>query len=206
MTDMPDVQTLEEAPALPALAADTVEDFPPRKPAIRSVTMHSFVLPDSMESTALHGEWAMTATPAMRIANRLLTAAAVAAPATPGAYVSSRVTSPAALSADSRPRLRVLRGLKLHAEFALADGPNTIGRCDDQPIDIDLQEQEPPDRIWTSRRHAVLHVREGVVEIEDLNSLNGTFVNRVRVSPGQRRVLQINDVVQVGSIQLRLLA
>ena len=40
--------------------------------------------------------------------------------------------------------------------------------------------------------------------IEDLNSSNGTFVNRTRVYPGQKRPLAVNDVVQVGTVQMRL--
>lgn len=202
----------EEAPSLPSLAEDTVEEIPPTVPArvaVRSPTMHSFQLPETIGGREGNGsarsERASNGAPSSRIANRLLSAAAVAAP-TPTARSSSRASSPSVVTPPGRPRLRVLRGQRLHVEFPLADGPNYVGRRDENPIDIDLQDQEPPDRIWTSRRHAVLHLRDGAVEIEDLNSLNGTFVNRCRVSPGQRRVLQINDVVQVGTIQMRLLA
>ena len=40
--------------------------------------------------------------------------------------------------------------------------------------------------------------------IEDLNSLNGTFVNRQRIHPGQQRELHPGDIVQVGTVQLRV--
>ena len=44
----------------------------------------------------------------------------------------------------------------------------------------------------------------GKLTVEDLNSLNGTFVNRTRVHPGQVRELNENDVVQVGTVHLRV--
>ena len=54
-------------------------------------------------------------------------------------------------------------------------------------MDIDLDDQEAADRIWSSRQHAVITFENGTLTIEDLNSLNGTFVNRTRVHPGQVR-------------------
>jgi len=55
-------------------------------------------------------------------------------------------------------------------------------------VDVDLEDQEPPERVWSSRQHAVIHFdeAESKLTIEDLNSANGTYVNRARVHPGQR--------------------
>ncbi len=47
-----------------------------------------------------------------------------------------------------------------------------------------------------SRRHAKLHVEGGVVEIEDLQSSNGTLLND---KPVTRRVLRDGDRVQIGT-------
>jgi len=47
-----------------------------------------------------------------------------------------------------------------------------------------------------SRRHATLHVAGSVVEIEDLDSSNGTLLNGKRV---QRRLLRDNDRIQIGT-------
>ncbi len=99
----------------------------------------------------------------------------------------------------------VLRGEKIDLKYPLYPGKNFLGRTDDKPVDVDLEDQEPPDRIWTSRQHAVIHYENGVLALEDLNSLNGTFVNRTRVHPGQMRTLQGNDIIQVGTVQLRLI-
>ncbi|MBV9125245.1 MAG: FHA domain-containing protein, partial [Planctomycetes bacterium] len=84
------------------------------------------------------------------------------------------------------------------------EGLNFIGRADEKPMDIDLEDQEPPDRIWSSRQHALIHFEEGKLEIEDLNSSNGTFVNRAKIYPGQKRGLNPNDVIQIGTVQLKV--
>ena len=101
-------------------------------------------------------------------------------------------------------KLRVIRGLRLSAEFQLYEGSNLIGRRDDRPVDVDVSDLEPPDRIWASRHHAMITVNNGLMIIEDLNSMNGTFVNRQRVYPGHKRSLVINDVVQIGTIQFKV--
>src|SRR5207247_404182 len=72
------------------------------------------------------------------------------------------------------------------------------------PVAADLEDQEPPDRIWSSRQHALISFEEGQLAIEDLNSTNGTFVNRTRVHPGQKRPLQVNDVIQIGTVQMKV--
>jgi serine/threonine protein kinase len=105
-----------------------------------------------------------------------------------------------------QPRLLVLRGLQRNIEYALREGQNLIGRADEQPVDIDLSEQEPEGRIWSSRRHALITRQAGQVLIEDLNSANGTYVNRTRVYPGTKRPLNLNDIIQIGNVQLKVIA
>src|SRR5262245_7795486 len=56
------------------------------------------------------------------------------------------------LSPDAKPRLVVLRGMKINSEYPLYEGLNFIGRADEKPVDIDLEDQESPDRIWSSRQ------------------------------------------------------
>ena len=110
-----------------------------------------------------------------------------------------------ALPAESKPRLVVKRGEKVDMQYPIYPGKNYIGRTDEKPVDIDLENQEPVDRIWTSRQHAVITFENGALTIEDLNSLNGTFVNRTRVHPGQVRTLQVNDIIQIGTVQMRVI-
>jgi pSer/pThr/pTyr-binding forkhead associated (FHA) protein len=117
------------------------------------------------------------------------------------------VVAPAggALPPGAQPRLLVLRGQKRNVEYPVYEGLNFIGRADEKPVDIDLEEQEPPDRIWCSRQHACISFEDNVLHIEDLNSANGTYVNRTRVYPGQKRPLAVNDIVQIGNVQLKVL-
>jgi len=108
------------------------------------------------------------------------------------------------LPEGAQPKLVVQRGLKLNVEYPIYEGHNFIGRADEKPVDIDLDDQEPPDRVWSSRQHALITFENSEILLEDLNSANGTFVNRTRVYPGQKRPLAPNDVVQVGTVQLKV--
>ena len=98
-----------------------------------------------------------------------------------------------------------IRGMKIDMQYPLYPGKNYLGRTDDKPVDIDLDDQEAPDRIWCSRQHAVITLENGQLTIEDLNSLNGSFVNRARVYPGQAKELRENDVIHIGTVHMKLL-
>ena len=95
-------------------------------------------------------------------------------------------------------------GLRPSAEYTLYAGANVIGRGDDRPVDIDLRDQEPLDRIWASRHHAVVTLTADELLVEDLNSTNGTYVNRHRVEPGSKRPLKTDDIIQIGTTQLKV--
>jgi len=125
-------------------------------------------------------------------------------PTAPSAPAPGAATAGSKIPPGSAPRLVVLRGQKRSVEYPLYEGQNFIGRADEKPVDIDLEDQEPPDRVWSSRQHAlILYENEGL-SIEDLNSSNGTFVNRAKIYPGQPRQLNINDVIQIGTVQLKV--
>ena len=106
--------------------------------------------------------------------------------------------------AGAKARLVVVRGLKPGVEFQLCEGHNFIGRADQKPVEVDIEDQEPPDRVWCSRQHALITCENGGIVIEDLSSANGTYVNRDRVAPGQKRELKVNDIVQIGTVQLQV--
>jgi hypothetical protein len=112
---------------------------------------------------------------------------------------------PAEKHLGRKARLLVVRGAKPGMEYPIFEGQNFIGRADQQPVDIDLEIQELPDRIWSSRQHAVIISDGGSLVIEDLNSSNGTYVNRNRVPPGKKQELKANDIIQIGEIQLKVL-
>ena len=103
-----------------------------------------------------------------------------------------------------KARLIVLQGARPNMEYPLHEGDNFIGRADEKPVDIDLEIQESPDRIWSSRQHARITCELGRLNIEDLNSSNGTYVSRSRVVPGQKRRLEKDDIIQIGEVQLQV--
>ena len=120
--------------------------------------------------------------------------------AEPPASTPATTAAPPALN----PKLVVVRGQRIDAQYPIYPGKNFIGRTDDKPVDIDIEDQESQDRVWSSRQHAVISFEDGKLTLEDLNSLNGTFVNRTRVHPGQIKELQANDVIQIGTVHMKL--
>lgn len=76
--------------------------------------------------------------------------------------------------------------------FALPESGATIGRR----ADCGLVLTDPE----TSRRHANVFYREGSLYVADLDSMNGTFVNGVRLAAEQ--VLADGDVIQLGDTRL----
>lgn len=63
-------------------------------------------------------------------------------------------------------------------------------------VDIDLSRFDPSKGI--SRKHALIVRNQDNYTIEDLNSANGTKVNGIRLQPGQKRLLQDGDVIELG--------
>ena len=70
----------------------------------------------------------------------------------------------------------------------------TIGRSPDCEIFLD--------DVTVSRRHAVLVRKDGAFLVEDLGSLNGTFLNRRRIESGE---LADGDELQIGKYRLTFL-
>lgn len=55
-----------------------------------------------------------------------------------------------------------------------------------------------------SRQHARLLRRFGTVQVEDLGSVNGTFLNGERLLPRQPRILRHDDELMLGRLALRI--
>jgi len=72
-------------------------------------------------------------------------------------------------------------------EVPLGNAPVTIGRAPDNDI--------PIDNLAVSNYHARIYVEAGSLVVEDLNSLNGTFLNDLRV---ERAMLKDGDAVLIG--------
>jgi serine/threonine protein kinase len=100
--------------------------------------------------------------------------------------------------------LIVVRGRSLNAAFSLREGSNYIGRSKDGTADIDLSAQDAPDNVSVSRLHAVLKVEAGKASIQDLDSTNGSYLNRQRLRPTVVYPLHDGDVIQLGRVQLKV--
>jgi hypothetical protein len=59
-------------------------------------------------------------------------------------------------------------------------------------------------RMGVSRQHAVLRLQSKVLDIRDLGSSNGTFVNGVRLSPHQPHLLRDGDEIGLGKMVIKV--
>ncbi len=50
-----------------------------------------------------------------------------------------------------------------------------------------------------SRQHATIETNNGITSIKDNNSTNGTFVNNVRLIPGQAQIIQNGDIIKLAN-------
>jgi len=76
-------------------------------------------------------------------------------------------------------------------EVPLGTSPVTIGRAPDNDIHID--------NLAVSNYHARVYVEAGSLVIEDLNSLNGSFLNDIRV---ERAMLKDGDAILIGKHEI----
>jgi hypothetical protein len=95
------------------------------------------------------------------------------------------------------PALVVRSGGGRAGEHFIPQGDRTtIGRSPDNDIFLD--------DVTVSRKHAVVLQSGGELQIEDLGSLNGTFVNRRRIDAATR--LESGDEVQIGKYRLSFIS
>ena len=95
------------------------------------------------------------------------------------------------------PALVVRSGGGRAGEHFMPQGERTtIGRSPDNDVFLD--------DVTVSRKHAVLSQNGDRFQIEDLGSLNGTFVNRRRIESPTR--LESGDEVQIGKYRLSFIS
>jgi FHA domain len=112
----------------------------------------------------------------------------------------------AAAGAPFKAKLSVVRGGRKGQEFPLEEGNNLVGRWDPETgsfPEVDLDADDPEAKI--SRKHALVRIENGKITIEDIGSLNGTYVNRQpRLSPGSPAEIKSGDEVIIGKTFLKL--
>lgn len=85
----------------------------------------------------------------------------------------------------------VKRGAKAGSRYLVSEKYTTIGRHPDSDIFLD--------DVTVSRRHAEVHRDGEAILLNDVGSLNGTYLNRTRIETGS---LRTGDEVQIGKFKL----
>ncbi len=85
------------------------------------------------------------------------------------------------------PKLSLMFENKIVKEVSVGTRPVTIGRSPDNDL--------PVDNLAVSNHHAKVYFEAGRMVVEDLDSLNGTFVNDLRV---ERATLHDGDNIHIG--------
>jgi pSer/pThr/pTyr-binding forkhead associated (FHA) protein len=91
------------------------------------------------------------------------------------------------------PRLLLKFDSRILREIPVGSRPLTIGRAPDNDV--------PIDNLAVSDHHARLYTEGDRLVIEDLGSLNGTYVNDARI---ERTMLRDGDTILIGKHQLLL--
>jgi FHA domain-containing protein len=105
-----------------------------------------------------------------------------------------------------KAKLAIIRGGRRGQEFELEPGNNLVGRWDPETgsfPEVDLDADDPEAKI--SRKHALIRLDGSKITIEDIGSLNGTYVNRQpRLQPGNPADLKDGDEIIIGKTFLKL--
>src|SRR5216110_1558060 len=98
-----------------------------------------------------------------------------------------------ALEEIEMPKLSLMFDNKIMKEIPVGSRPITIGRSPDNDL--------PVDNLAVSNYHARVYFEAGRMVIEDLDSLNGTFVNDLRV---ERATLHDGDNIHIGKHKIKV--
>jgi pSer/pThr/pTyr-binding forkhead associated (FHA) protein len=114
-------------------------------------------------------------------------------------HVADEVTplgTPAVVAEGARDVLVVNSGPSLGARFEVGDDDVSVGRSVTSDIFLD--------DVTVSRSHArFVRTDSGRLAVQDAGSLNGTYVNHVRV---EEKILDSGDEIQIGKFKLMFLA
>jgi hypothetical protein len=123
------------------------------------------------------------------------------------AAAPAEAPAPTAAAGAARAKLQVVRGGRKGQEFPLENGNNLVGRWDPETgafPEVDLDQDDPEAKI--SRKHALIRFESDKITVEDIGSLNGTYVNRQpRLMPGNPVELKSGDEIIIGKTFLKLI-
>ena len=98
-----------------------------------------------------------------------------------------------ALEGSEMPKLSLMFDNKIVKEVSVGNRPVTIGRSPDNDILVD--------NLAVSNYHAKVYYEAGRMVVEDLDSLNGTFVNDLRI---ERATLHDGDSIHIGKHKIKV--
>jgi hypothetical protein len=107
--------------------------------------------------------------------------------------VTTNIAIPPPDALPKRYHLRMMKGVPAYGVY-FVDGTAAIGRSEDSDIFL----VDPS----VSRNHATMTITDGLVNLTDHGSTNGSFVNGERIT-GSRNV-SAGDVLTFGNTQMRL--
>ena len=187
----------EGAPAAP-VAARSAEDDAARSAIVATPAVEEVVVPLSEPAPVI-----AVVEPAVAPSSEAKTGE-IAPPPEPAPAVAA-AAAPGTLP-HFKAKLSLLRGGRKGQEFPLDGGQNFIGRWDPETgsfPEVDLEQDDPEAKI--SRKHALIIIENGKITIEDIGSLNGTYVNRGnRLIPGTPLEIKAGDEVIIGKTFLKL--
>jgi hypothetical protein len=126
--------------------------------------------------------------------------------AAPPAAAPAAAAAPSSAGMLFKAKLTIVRGGRQGHEFPLENGNNLVGRWDPETgafPEVDMEADDPEAKI--SRKHALLRIEEGKITVEDIGSLNGTYVNRQpRLQPGNPVEIKSGDELIIGKTFLKL--
>ena len=112
--------------------------------------------------------------------------------------ISSQSTSPLSIYLNIGPNLR---NIALPLNKAIHMG--RLDPASDVFPEVDLTNDDGLEK-GVSRRHARVLKREGAIVVEDLGSINGTFVNGKRLAPYLPETLSHGDNLQLGRLVIEI--
>lgn len=102
-------------------------------------------------------------------------------------------------------RLIIVSGSFAGKDFEIEEGDNLVGRWDPESgsfPEIDLEQVDEDAKV--SRKHCIIDKSGDQITIEDIGSLNGTFINKShRLNEGEKYLLKEGDEVMIGKIVVR---
>lgn len=107
---------------------------------------------------------------------------------------TTELSAPILSDQSGRAVIVVERGPNAGSSYVVGDDEMSVGRLSDSAILLD--------DVSVSRRHVVIRPSGDGHEVEDLGSLNGTYVNGSR---SERSLLSDGDQIRVGRYKLRYL-